>query len=128
MTAKIIMLVGTGGFIGSVARYLTTFFLLRAMPGVFPYGTFAVNIIGCFAIGLIYGFSEKFAWFNPDWRLFMATGICGGYTTFSTFAYENIKLLQQGEVMMFVWYSLSSFALSLAAAAAGLMLAKFCTQ
>lgn len=124
MTAKIIMLVGAGGFIGSVARYLTTFFLMRAVPGIFPYGTFAVNILGCLAIGLVYGLSEKFAWFSPEWRLFIATGICGGYTTFSTFAYENIKLLQQGELMTFAWYSLSSFILSLVAVAVGLMLTK----
>ena len=124
MTAKIIMLVGAGGFIGSVARYLMTLFLMRAMPGVFPYGTFAVNILGCLVIGLVYGLSEKFARFNPDWRLFIATGICGGFTTFSAFAYENIKLLQQGEWIMFAWYSFSSFALSLIAVAAGLMLTK----
>src|SRR5690606_23483423 len=124
MTAKIIMLVGAGGFIGSVARYLTTFFLMRAVPGIFPYGTFAVNILGCLAIGLVYGLSEKFAWFSPEWRLFIATGICGGYTTFSTFAYENIKLLQQGELMTFAWYSLSSFILSLVAVAVGLLLTK----
>lgn len=118
------MLVGAGGFIGSVARYLTTFFLMRAVPGIFPYGTFAVNILGCLAIGLVYGLSEKFAWFSPEWRLFIATGICGGYTTFSTFAYENIKLLQQGELMTFAWYSLSSFILSLVAVVVGLVLTK----
>lgn len=124
MTAKIIMLVGAGGFIGSVARYLTTFYLIKAMPGAFPYGTFAVNILGCLIIGLAYGLSEKFAWFSADWRIFIATGLCGGYTTFSAFAYENVKLLQQGEWMTFAWYSFFSFVLSLVAVVAGLMLAK----
>lgn len=124
MTAKIIMLVGAGGFIGSVARYLTTFYLMKAAPGAFPFGTFAVNIIGCLIIGLAYGFSEKFDWFHPEWRLFIATGICGGFTTFSAFAYENIKLLQQGEWTIFAWYSISSFIVSLLAVAAGLMLRK----
>ena len=124
MTAKIIMLIGVGGFIGSVARYLTTLYLMKAIPGIFPYGTFAVNILGCLVIGLAYGFSEKFAWFSPDWRLFIATGICGGFTTFSAFAYENIKLLQQGEWMTFALYSVSSFTISLIAVAAGLLLTK----
>lgn len=124
MTAKILVLIGVGGFIGSVARYLTTYYVLRFFPATFPYGTFAVNILGCLAIGIIYGLSERFSGFSLEWRLFLATGICGGYTTFSTFSYENMELLQRGEYKVFALYVIGSFALSLGAVFAGLSLTK----
>lgn len=124
MTAKILLLVGIGGFIGSIGRYLTGYYFLKILPAIFPYGTFAVNIIGCLAIGIIYGYSERFSWSGAEWRLFLATGICGGYTTFSSFSYENVKLLQEGEYKIFALYTTASFVLSLSAVFAGLSLTK----
>ncbi len=122
--SRIFLLVGIGGFIGSVTRYLTASYLTKVFPSAFPYGTFAVNIIGCLIVGIVYGLSERFSWFTPEWRLFLATGLCGGYTTFSSFAYENIQLLQNGNYLAFTLYSATSFILCLVSSFIGLTLTK----
>lgn len=124
MTSRIFLLVGLGGFLGSVSRYLTADIFTKWLPFSFPFGTFAANIIGCFIIGLAYGLSGRFGWFSPEWRLFIATGFCGGYTTFSSFAYENLKLLQEGNYLIFGAYAISSFAIGMLAAFIGLSLTK----
>jgi len=119
-----ILFIGIGGFLGTVARYLLTDLLAKTYPSAFPYGTFAVNILGCFAIGLVFGFSERFDWMMHELRLFLAVGICGGFTTFSAFAYENIVLLQSKDYLTFAAYAILSFAVCLAATFAGLLLAR----
>ena len=120
-----IIAIGLGGFIGSVLRYLMAVFFSKQYPGSFmPYGTFAVNFLGCLLIGIIYGLSERFEFLSPNWRLFLATGICGGFTTFSTFAYENISLLQQTNYAGFAFYSIITFAICLGAVFAGLSIIK----
>ena len=121
---RILLLVGLGGLIGSIARYLTTSYFLKVFPSVFPYGTFVVNMVGCLIIGIIYGLSERFNWLTPEWRLFLVTGICGGFTTFSSFAYENMKLIQEGQFLVFAGYSIASFTLGLLAVFLGLTLTK----
>ncbi len=121
---RILILIGTGGLIGSIARYLTAVYFTKVFPSAFPYGTFIVNIVGCLVIGLIFGFSEKYSWLTQEWRFFLATGLCGGYTTFSSFAYENIKLIQEGNFLVFALYSIGSFALGLIAVYVGLILTK----
>lgn len=120
---RYVFLVGIGGLLGSIARYLAASFLTKTIPSAFPYGTFAVNIIGCLIIGIIFGLSEKFNWL-PEWRLFLATGVCGGFTTFSSFAYENILLLQDKDYLTFASYSILSFALGLIATFIGLALTR----
>ena len=122
--SRIIILIGLGGAIGSIARYFTANYFTKVFPSAFPYGTFVVNVIGCIVIGLVYGLAEKYSWLTPEWRIFLATGICGGYTTFSSFAYENMKLIQDGQFLVFGLYSLGSFALGLFAVFIGLTLAK----
>jgi CrcB protein len=87
-------------------------------------GTFTANILGCLIIGVIYGLSARFSWLTPEWRFFLATGFCGGYTTFSTFAYENIKLLETSNYGMFMAYSLLSFVTGLLAVFVGLAITK----
>ena len=119
-----VLIVAVGSMLGGVARYLCAVGIPRGAVSSFPYGTFAVNISGCLAIGLVYGLAERFDWFSADLRLFLATGFCGGFTTFSAFAYENIELLQDKDYLTFAAYSGLSFLLGLGAAYLGLSLAR----
>ena len=119
-----LILVGVGGMLGSIARYLAAHFLTKPDISAFPYGTFAVNVSGCLFIGMIYGLSERYNWLTPEWRFFLGTGFCGGFTTFSSFAYENIVLLQGKDYLTFAAYAVLSFVLCLAAAFTGLMLTR----
>ncbi len=121
---KTLLLVGIGGFLGSISRYLAASFFTRVFPSPFPYGTFIVNISGCLLIGIFYGLSEHYEWLTPEWRIFLVTGFCAGYTTFSSFAYENINLLQTSEYLTFSLYSIASFVLGLLAVLGGLLLTK----
>lgn len=120
---RYVILVGIGGLLGSIARYLAALFISKTISSAFPYGTFAVNIVGCLIIGIIFGLSEKFDWL-PEWRMLLATGFCGGFTTFSSFAFENIALLQDKDYVTFASYSILSFALGLAATFIGLSLTR----
>ncbi|HCZ36080.1 MAG TPA: fluoride efflux transporter CrcB [Cytophagales bacterium] len=120
---KAFLLVGFGGLAGSMCRYATSLLFTRAQSD-FAWGTWIANVLGCLLIGLIYGLSEKFQWLTPEWRLFLTTGFCGGYTTFSAFAFENLKLLESGNYWTFSIYSVTSFAIGLLAVAAGVFLTK----
>jgi fluoride exporter len=123
MTIRILCIIGLGGFIGSIARYSTTWWLAR-YSAAFPYGTLAVNTLGCLVIGFVYGLSERFDWMTAEWRLFLVTGICGAYTTFSAFAIENLVFLQEGLYLRFALYSLGSFIAGLMTAFVGILLAR----
>jgi CrcB protein len=114
-----ILFVGIGGAIGSVFRYTLSLFIGRHVPIAFPFGTFLVNISGCFLIGLFYSIAAKYAGLNPEWRLFLITGICGGYTTFSTFSYDGLILFKQGSGLSFILYVIGSVVLGLLATIAG---------
>ncbi len=106
--------------IGSVARYLAAHFIRHES---YPYATFFVNILGSFIIGLVMGVASRQEGF-ANWRLFLATGICGGFTTFSAFAWENLQLLNQQRYMGFAVYAGSTFFLGLIAVTAGYWLTK----
>ena len=107
---KSILMVGLGGFIGSVARFLIARYFQLNVTSVFPWSTFIVNIVGCLLIGIIYGLSEKGNLWSPDIRLFLTVGICGGFTTFSTFSYDSFLLIQEQDWFRFALYtSLSIF-------------------
>jgi CrcB protein len=121
---KTALIIGLGGGIGSILRYALQVFMVRHVPVIFPLGTFLVNISGCFVIGLFYGLSVKYTFLNTEWRLFLITGICGGYTTFSSFSYESVSLFRQGAYFNFVLYVLSSVLLGLLATIAGGALSK----
>jgi CrcB protein len=121
---KEIILVFLGGGIGSALRFLISKSFTGWINNPFPYSTFLVNIIGCFLIGIFLTLPERFDWFTLEYRLFLATGICGGFTTFSTFSYENFALIKEGDYMYFVSYTILSFAIGLAATFLGMYLVK----
>ena len=98
-----ILIVGTGGFIGSVMRYLIQVFVEKGLATTFPWGTFIANIAGSFIIGIVFALAEKGNLINSEWRLFLAVGICGGFTTFSSFAYNNLTLLKENSLGQLFW-------------------------
>lgn len=101
---RAILWVGTGGFVGSVLRYLISGWLFRWFDKPwFPVGTLAVNLLGCLAIGWFGAFAEQRRLFDPELRLFVVVGILGGFTTFSAFAYESSALLQDGRWAGALW-------------------------
>ena len=105
---RLILLVGAGGFLGTVSRLLTSRYLAAVFPSSFPYGTFTVNIVGSLLIGIIYGIAEKGSFMSSEWRMFLAVGFCGGFTTFSAFAAENVAMLRDAEYFNFFLYTGSS--------------------
>ena len=106
--------VGLGGFIGSVLRYLVG--LIKLNEGFsFPVKTLAVNVLGAFVIGIITAMSLKNTGLDPRLVLFMKVGICGGFTTFSTYALESVQLFQSGKTFCAVAYIVLSVLLSVAA-------------
>lgn len=117
---KNFLLVGLGGALGSMLRYA---FYLAITVKQFPLATFAVNIIGSFIIGTVLALSLKNDLFLNNWKLFLATGICGGFTTFSAFSLENITLLQNEKYFIALVYIVSSIVLGIAAAWLGFMAA-----
>jgi CrcB protein len=98
---KGILLVALGGALGSVSRYkLSGLILHHTVDWRFPAGTFAVNVLGCLVAGLLAGFAEKYDYLSADARIFIFTGILGGFTTFSAFGLETMFLIKRGELMV----------------------------
>ena len=124
---KIWILVFLGGGIGSVCRFLVSRWITGiTAPNLFPYGTFIVNITGCFLIGFIvcYLTEGRLGMATVPWRLFLVTGICGGYTTFSAFSNENVTLLENQQILTFLAYTFGSLAFGFLATYTGILLAK----
>jgi len=119
-----ILFVAIGGMIGCVLRFLSVSFVVYLLPYTFPFGTFAVNVLGCFAMGAAVGLSERYLWINSDWRMFLTAGFCGGFTTFSAFAFENVELLIDKNYGTFAAYSAASFVLCLTATFVGLIVTR----
>lgn len=116
-----ILAVALGGAIGSTGRYLTSLAVESFSDSNFPYETLAANLIGCFVIGLLWGYFERVPISN-EFRLFLFTGVLGGYTTFSTFARENIQFFKAGETFSALSYILISNVIGLTLVAAGFLL------
>jgi fluoride exporter len=121
---RTLLMVGTDGFLGSVSRFLASRLIQTNLQSAFPFGTFFVNITGCFLIGLIYGFSDRTSLLTPGWKMFLAAGFCGGFTTFSTFANENLALLRDGNFFHFALYSGLSVFLGITATFFGVLITK----
>jgi CrcB protein len=121
---KTLFIIGSGSFIGGIARYLTSRLVQNSMVSAFPFGTMVVNLFGCLLIGLIFGISERTNLINDEWRIFLTVGFCGGFTTFSAFANENVTLLRDGNFLYFALYTGLSVFLGLAAVFFGNALTK----
>jgi len=121
---KTALIIALGGAIGSLSRYGAQTYIYKLYPFVFPLGTILVNMTGCLLIGLVYGLSEKGNLLSPEWRLFLTTGFCGGFTTFSTFAYENASLIRSSDFLYLGLNILGSVAIGIAAVFLGILIVK----
>jgi CrcB protein len=114
--------VGLGGFLGANARYLLALFVGYRWPSAFPLGTFIINVTGSFILGFFMAFASTRSWLHPNARLMFAVGFVGAYTTFSTFSYETIRLIQNHEPMLAVLNVVGSVLLGGLAVVAGIAL------
>ncbi len=120
MTLRLISIVGMGGFTGTIARYLLQQFFYRNYPSLFPFGTLAVNLLGCLLIGIFFGISEHGNFLSQEWRMFLTIGFCGGFTTFSALSYECVQLLNAGAYTSMVAYTLASVVIGVVATFLGI--------
>ena len=104
---KSFLLVFLGGGLGSALRYLVAS-AMNQYSKILPFGTFTVNIIGCLLIGMILGYTQRENTLTSNQTLLLATGFCGGFTTFSAFANENLELIKNGEIFNFSVYTIGS--------------------
>ena len=118
---RALIFVGIGGGLGSMLRYATSLLMQRFYPHAFPVATLIVNVLGCLLIGVLIALLGKSTTLQADVKLLLVTGFCGGYTTFSAFAYENIQLLQSGQYQAAVLYIFSSIVLCLLAVWCGML-------
>ncbi len=121
---KTILICGTGGFIGTVLRFLVSRYFQENSFSLFPWGTFSVNIVGSLLIGIFYGISERGNLLSPELRIFLTVGICGGFTTFSSLTNDAFTLLQEREWLKLCLYTSLSFFLGLVAVYLGRILIK----
>ena len=121
---KSVLLVGVGSFFGGALRYAISMFMKSAGGNAFPWGTLLVNLVGCFAIGVIFALFGKYGSTNNGWCLLLTTGVCGGFTTFSTFANESMLMLQNGNWSGFVGYVTTSLVVGFALVALGYWIVK----
>ncbi len=118
------ILVIIGGGIGALFRYQLSGWIYKLLGAEFPYGTLAVNLIGCFVIGLFLTIAEDRFLISPSFRIFFAVGVLGGFTTFSTFSFETVELLKGGAVAMGLLNAIVSVVFGLAAAWVGMIVGR----
>jgi CrcB protein len=125
---KQLLFVALGGGVGSCFRYLVSLWLSKNFPATFPLGTFVVNITGCLLIGFLSDAITRTAISENSLRLLLVVGLCGGYTTFSTFSAENLRLFENGNYITFALYTIASVILGLLAVFGGHLLSKIFIQ
>jgi CrcB protein len=121
---KQILFVGLGGAAGSVLRYFTNVITMKYYAASFPLATFMVNVGGCFIAGLIFGLISQETDEAQNLKLLLITGFCGGFTTFSAFALENVKLMNLGNTTTAVVYAVASVAAGMFAVWIGLLITR----
>jgi fluoride exporter len=114
--------VGLGGFLGSIARYLLSGWAAARWGVIFPWSTFIINISGSFILGFFLAFAQERPWVHPQARLLFAIGFVGAYTTFSTYTYESIRLMMNGQFALAAAYIVGSVVFGLVAVFAGVAL------
>jgi len=116
--------ISLGAIVGASARYFVSRFVAKAVTASFPYGTLLINITGSFILGLFLVWSTERVLADPRWRLLIAIGFCGSYTTFSSYAFESFSLFEQGHYLLFTWNVLANNVLCLAGVVAGAVIAR----
>jgi len=116
--------ISLGAIVGANARYWMGRSALRLLGPVFPYGTLAINVLGSFILGFFMIWTTERVLVDPRWRLLIAVGFCGGFTTFSSYAFESVALMEQGQWLLVGSNFLANNVLTLAAALAGMALAR----
>lgn len=116
--------ISLGAIVGASARYFVSRFIAKMVTASFPYGTLLINITGSFILGLFLVWSTERALADPRWRLMIAIGFCGSYTTFSSYAFESFSLFEQGHYLLFGWNVLANNLLCLAGVLAGAVIAR----
>lgn len=121
---KALLIVGTGSFVGGAFRYALSVFMRHLCGQGFPWGTLAVNLVGSLVFGMVFALFGKHSATAHPWCLLLTTGLCGGFTTFSTFAHESVQMLQSGHLGAFAAYVSASIVIGLAMVAVGYMIVR----
>lgn len=116
---KLLLIAGIGSFFGGALRFALSTWMKSSLGTGFPWGTLSVNLIGCLIFGMIFALFHKYGSVSNPWCLFLTTGFCGGFTTFSTFANESMQMLQNGNTYGFVSYMCISLIAGIALIALG---------
>ena len=117
---KAVLVVFAGSGLGGIMRYLIQVGISKRFLSIFPFGIFSINMLGCFLIGVFYALAEKQHVLSAETRLFLMTGICGGFTTFSTFSLDNLMLLKSGNYLYFFLNAIGSLVVGLLATYVGI--------